>query len=247
MRSLAVSALVVILAACSPQATPPADEAAPPAAGPGWTYADQTAWGDACASGQAQSPIDLADLKDATDLADLASAYPAGAGTLIDTGRTLELKPAGGALTIGDEALSLLQFHFHAPSEHTLAGQSFPAELHFVHRDAAGGLAVLGVFIEEGAENPALASLLANLPGGEGEAAGAAVTIDPAPLLPEERAYYAYSGSLTTPPCSEGVRWHVLKQPIAAAPEQINALRAALGESNRAIQPLNAREVAFGE
>ena len=143
----------------------------------------------------------------------------------LDNGHTLQFTPdAAGRTTIGSDAYDLVQFHFHSPSEHTLNGKAYPLEIHFVNRNADGGLAVVAVFVAEGAANPALAA-----------------------LLPEDRHYFAYSGSLTTPPCTEGVRWNVLATPIEASSDQIATLSAALGTSNRAVQPLHERAAAFGD
>ena len=115
-----------------------------------------------------------------------------------------------------------------------------------MHRISAGQLAVLRVFIEEGSENEALAALLAATPTGEGDELATHVTADLLALLPSDRTYFAYAGSLTTPPCSEGVRWNVLRTPIQASAAQIAALRELLGSSSRHVQPLNERNVAFG-
>jgi carbonic anhydrase len=170
------------------------------------------------------------------------------AGGFVNNGHTLQFTPAanGSVLTIGQDAFNLAQFHFHSPAEHTLDRRAFPVELHFVHRNGAGQLAVVGVFIEEGAENPAVTTLLAALPHGQGDENATHAEFDPASLLPADRAYFAYAGSLTTPPCSEGVRWNVLRTPIQASPEQINALREALGASSRHVQPINQRTVLLG-
>lgn len=180
---------------------------------------------------------------------DLTPRYLPLSGGFQNNGHTLQFGPghdASALLTIGQDAYAFLQFHFHAPAEHTLDRRAYPAELHFVHRNSAGQLAVVGVFLEEGAENPALAHLLAAQPHGHGEAHASQLEIDMNALLPDDRAYYAYAGSLTTPPCSEGVRWNVLRTPIQASPAQIAALRETLGASSRHIQPLNQRTVLLG-
>ena len=129
-------------------------------------------------------------------------------------------------MTLDGDEYELLQFHFHTPSEHAVEGELLGAELHFVHRKVGteGDLAVVGVFIEEGAENEALASVLANAPEEEGEVE-TGETVDANALLPESSTTYRYPGSLTTPPCSQGVKWNVLAQPIEMSAEQIeNAL-----------------------
>jgi carbonic anhydrase len=166
----------------------------------------------------------------------------------VNNGHTLQvtLGHANSLVTIGPDAYNLVQFHFHAPAEHTVDGRAYPVELHFVHRNSAGQLAVVGVFIEEGAENHALATLLAHRPQAQGEANATQVSLDPTALLPQDRAYYAYAGSLTTPPCTQGVRWNVLRTPIQAPPAQVAALREALGASSRHVQALNQRTVLLG-
>jgi carbonic anhydrase len=216
-------------------------------AGAHWTYDDQEHWGETCPTGKTQSPVALTLANTFTDLPDLAISYPAGDGAFLDNGHTLQFTPNGaGELKIGDDSYKLAQFHFHAPSEHTLDGESFPVELHFVNKNAAGELAVVGVFIKEGAVNSALAALLAALPTGEGDEHITHLSVDPQQLLPKSRFYLTYGGSLTTPPCSEGVRWNVLAAPVGASAEQIKALSAALGHSNRLVQALNDRAIRFG-
>ncbi|WP_339930188.1 carbonic anhydrase family protein [uncultured Brevundimonas sp.] len=246
MRLLLATAAVLVLAACKP-ASETAPVEAPAEAAAHWTYADQAHWGGECPIGTAQSPVALT-AADVVDLPDLVTHYAAGAGTLLNNGHTLQFTPdtAGGTM-IGTDAYDLVQFHFHAPSEHTLNGKSYPLEIHFVNRNANGALAVVGVFVKDGAANPALESLLAVVPTQEGEAGVTRPGVYPVLLLPEDRHYFAYAGSLTTPPCTEGVRWNVLATPIAASADQIAALSAALGPSNRAVQPLGDRSAAFGD
>jgi carbonic anhydrase len=138
----------------------------------------------------------------------------------------------------------VVQFHFHAHGEHTVEGVAAPLELHIVHRDENGGLAVLGVLIEEGAENEALAPVFDHLPGGEGEPQEIeGVEIDLGDALPESLAAWRYDGSLTTPPCSEGVRWHVLSNPIEASAAQIGAFETRFDHNYRPTQPLNGRTI----
>ena len=246
MRLVLATAAVLALAACNP-ASETAPVKAPAEAAAHWTYADQANWGGECPVGAAQSPVALT-AADAVDLPDLTTAYPAGAGTFINNGHTLQFTPdVAGRATIGTDGYDLVQFHFHAPSEHTLNGKAYPLEIHFVNRNAAGALAVVGVFVTEGQANPALAALLTALPATTGDSGMTRPGVYPVLLLPEDRHYFAYSGSLTTPPCTEGVRWNVLSTPIEASADQIAALSAALGTSNRAVQPLHERAAAFGD
>jgi carbonic anhydrase len=216
-----------------------------------WSYGDQTAWANnsgVCGAGVEQSPINLSSAAPVAEVPDLTARYVPLTGAFLNNGHTLQFTPSASnsMLTIGPDAFTLLQFHFHAAAEHTLDRRAFPVELHFVHRNGAGQLAVVGVFIEEGAENPALTALLAAKPSAPGEANATQLTLTPNALLPTDRTYFAYAGSLTTPPCSEGVRWNVLRAPIQASPTQIAALREALGASSRHVQPLNQRTVLLG-
>jgi carbonic anhydrase len=241
---LAAAASFFALNACSPAADEPGHAEAE---GAHWSYAEQSSWEGECPTGHQQSPVALPTATPSADLPDLAPAYAAGGGDLINNGHTLQFTPsAPGTTLIGADSYNLLQFHFHGASEHTLDNASFPLELHFVNRNAAGQLAVVGVFIKEGAFNPALASLIAAIPAEAGEAAATHPNVDPAALLPATRLYFAYPGSLTTPPCSEGVRWNVLAMPVEASAEQIDAIRTAIGPSNRATQPLYDRTLSFG-
>ena len=220
---------------------------------PHWSYSGEAGpenWGELdeafqlCALGTEQSPIDLTEA-DVTqeDLQDIAFNYQPTALTLLNNGHTVQVPyDAGSTITLNGEEYELLQFHFHTPSEHAVEGELLGAELHFVHRriGTEGDLAVVGVLIEEGAENEALAGVLANAPEEEGEAE-TEETVDANALLPEGRATYRYPGSLTTPPCSQGVLWNVLAQPIEMSAEQIETLFSLIGESNRPLQPLGDR------
>ncbi|MBL8536938.1 MAG: carbonic anhydrase family protein [Hyphomonadaceae bacterium] len=216
-----------------------------------WDYADQAGWthvAGLCATGHEQSPINLSSAAPMAETPDLAPRYLTAAGTFVNNGHTLQFTPenANAMLTIGQDAYAFAQFHFHSPAEHTLDRRAYPLELHFVHRNSAGQLAVVGVFIEEGAENPALAALLTALPVASGDQSATHVEIDMNTLLPTDRAYYSYAGSLTTPPCAEGVRWNVLRTPLQASAAQVAALREALGASSRHVQPLGQRTVLLG-
>ncbi len=216
-----------------------------------WAYNDQAAWASvagACASGHEQSPINLSSAAPMAETPDLTPRYLPMDGNFVNNGHTLQFNPmqANAFLTIGSDAFTFAQFHFHAPAEHTLDRRAYPAELHFVHRNGAGQLAVVGVFLEEGAENPALTALLAAKPVGEGETHATHLQANLNALLPADRTYFSYAGSLTTPPCTEGVRWNVLRTPVQASAAQIAALREALGASSRHVQPLGERTVILG-
>lgn len=208
-----------------------------------------------CASGREQSPVDLDPAvlqtpeSEAEGSARLTLAEEAPAGEILSNGHTVQVNfPGGSELSVGDASFELLQFHFHAPSENTVAGEHFPLEAHLVHASAEGALAVVGVLFEEGAASPALAGLRAHLPAEAGPPAplGDGV-VDLAQLLPESQTHYRFTGSLTTPPCSEGVRWFVMSQPLTASSEQIARFTAILGGNNRPVQPLNDRRLEGGD
>ncbi|MSP02792.1 MAG: carbonic anhydrase [Acetobacteraceae bacterium] len=210
-------------------------------------------WGEmsaefkSCSIGTEQTPIDLrGSIKAQTG--PVAIAYQKMPLTILNNGHTIQVNtPAGSKLDIGGTSYDLLQFHFHHPSEHLLAGKAFDLEAHFVHKSANGGLAVVGVFIQPGAANPGLTPIWAAMPAKAAppsEVAG--VTIEPGKLLPKERGYFRYMGSLTTPPCSEGLTWTVFRSPIQASPEQIRAFAALFPMNARPLQPLNRRFLLEG-
>lgn len=261
--------LVAVLAACSPQEgameEAPAEEAATateettaadykPAPGPAeWSYSGETgpeSWADlsadyAACDGQRQSPVDLTAME-SVDLPDLSPDYGTGDLRWYNNGHALQAEvPEGSSLTVGDKTWNLLQFHLHTPSEHTVDGQSYPMTIHLVHSRGEGltDLAVLGLLFEEAeADNPALAPLLAEVPQAKGDEVQVS-GFDLASLLPENLNDYRYAGSLTTPPCSEVVSWHVVAEPVPASAAQIAALEAVMGDNARPVQPLNDRVI----
>jgi carbonic anhydrase len=140
--------------------------------------------------------------------------------------------------------MELVQFHFHTPSEHLVDDAAFDLELHLVHRDSSGRLAVVGVLITSGAANPAYDAIVANLPTIDDPDKVIPGSFDVTALLPADRQVYRYEGSLTTPPGSEGVVWSVFTTPVELAPAQITAIAGAIGSSNaRPVQPVNDRPV----
>ena len=257
----AVAALLAGFATASEKKTEPAPAATGHAAHEKhWAYetTDETAgpeaWGAVpgaatCAAGKSQSPVAL-ESKSATarDLPNLAFAYGAVPLRATNNGHTVQFEAAGaGTVTADGVAYTLAQYHFHAPSEHTLDGRRTPMEMHLVHLDAAGKAAlVVGVFLAEGAENAALAAAFRALPRAAGESlAPSGERIDPSLLLPKDRTYFAYSGSLTTPPCTEGLKWYVLRTPATLSAAQVAAYLSLphLAHSNRPVQPLGGRKV----
>ena len=207
-------------------------------------------WGDlsadwaACKDGRMQSPIDIVGAFGAQTIGN-TMAYEPTPLNIVHNGHTVQVNyQAGSSMTVGGEAYALLQLHFHAPSEHTVGGKAYAMEIHLVHQSASGQLAVVGVMIEEGAESAALADIWANMPmTATPEASHAGTAVDAAAILPDAARYYHYKGSLTTPPCSEGVRWFVLEAPITASAAQIAQFEEAAGPNARPVQPLNERLV----
>jgi len=197
-----------------------------------------------CALGRNQSPIDLSDLTDAV-LKPFQLAYEAGASEVVNNGHTIQVNYASGSrLTVAGRTFELKQFHFHAPSENRIAGKAFPMEGHLVHADQDGNLAVLAVMFIEGAANPVLEKVWAAMPPKAGDKNPLAAGTNAAGLLPRNRDYYRFNGSLTTPPCSEGVLWMVVKTPTTVSRAQIEQFRKTVGfANNRPVQPLNARPV----
>jgi len=236
--------------------------AAHPAHDPHWSYEgaeDPAHWAAlspefaVCGAGHKQSPIDIvtasAAAADSTAARGAAHFDHTDAGSvpvdIVNNGHTIQIDTVGsGVLVIGKERYVLQQFHFHTPSEHTVDGRSYPLEAHFVHKTANGKLAVVGLLFEEGAENPALTPYWSRLP----KSAGPAVDlgkggVDIGKVLPASQDVYRYAGSLTTPPCSEGVEWFVLKAHATASPAQIEAFRSIMHHDNRPVQPLADRSV----
>lgn len=245
MRAAAALTLVaVLLTACSDR-----DEAHDHAhldddhAAHDWTYDDTGAWGDDCASGEEQSPVDLAQTT-REDLGDLELAYTTSEATVTDTGHSVQTTFAdAGTMTLDGETYALRQFHFHTPSEHHLYGVPYAAEVHLVHEGEDGALAVLGVLVEEGAAHPVVEDVLAHVPEEGEEPVPTTEPVDPMSLLPAGRDRFRYPGSLTTPPCSEDVAWTVLRDPVTWSPEQVEHFAERHPDSHRPPQPLNGRVV----
>ena len=197
-----------------------------------------------CSEGACQSPIDIANPTRA-NLPDITIDYQPTTLTICNNGHTIEAAyPEGSWIEVDDARFQLLQFHFHAPSEHTVASKSFDMEMHLVHASDDGELAVIGALIARGKENAAFNPIWAHLPTTPAPAKTIeSVEFNADELLPSARHTYRYEGSLTTPPCSEGVKWFVLKSPIEMSEAQIAAFRAIIDNNNRPVQPLNGREL----
>jgi carbonic anhydrase len=200
----------------------------------------------ACAAGHEQSPIDIPqEAVQQADLPAIAFDYHPVPLKIVDNGHTIQVNYApGSAISVGGHRYELLQFHFHKPSEESIAGRRQDMVAHLVHKDAEGRLAVVAVLFAPGTINPTVALLWNNLPSHkESEAQVEGVQIDAAGLLPADHGYFTFAGSLTTPPCSEGVTWFVLKHPATLSPEEIARFARAYPMNARPLQPLNGRLV----
>jgi len=197
-----------------------------------------------CKDGSSQSPVDIVNTVDGK-LPKLKFDYEPTPLDILNNGHTLEVEyEAGSSIDIAGTNYRLLQFHFHTPSEHNRKSNSFPMEAHFVHVSTSGELAVIGVFIKEGDYNKELASILDNASASKGTVAVEGEEINAADLLPKKtREYYHYSGSLTTPPCSEGVKWYVMDKRIEASSDQIIQFQGFFNMNARPLQAVNGRVI----
>lgn len=222
---------------------------------PHWTYEGAEGprvWGrldpawTVCSTGHEQSPIDLGGAV-AAHKARIDERFSASPFVLFHNGHTVQAaleRPS--ELNVEGGRFAAVQFHFHHPSEHTVNGKAYPAELHLVHKNARGELAVLGIFIAIAPEdNPAFEALVARLPHAAGDSVRFSAPVDLAGLLEdhagEQENVFSYHGSLTTPPCSEGVKWTVRARPMHASFRQMQRLVEVLGESARPVQPVHDR------
>jgi carbonic anhydrase len=255
MKKLTLSAVLLVaplLASCA--AGPPAGTAstASPPAAPGeahWSYHGEEGpdeWGDlsadfaACEAGDAQSPIDLPDHAGRKSTGHPRITSSPTVGESVDTGHTIQLVPDGDASEVewrGDE-FALAQVHYHLPSEHTVEGRPMDAEFHFVHTTEDGRALVVAVLAEEG---DVADEGWQPFVDGAAEPGTDDLPIDVAAMLPKDPTFEEYAGSLTTPPCSEGVQWVVYHEPVELSAEQIAVLKKAYDDNARPIQPQGDR------
>ena len=199
-----------------------------------------------CAIGERQSPIDIKDgIK--VDLEPIKFRYQPSTFRIVDNGHTVQVQVGEGAITLTGKTYELVQFHFHRPSEEKVNGQRFDMVVHLVHKADDGQLAVVAVLLERGNENPFIQTLWNYMPLEKNAPVSPPnATVDLNALLPTSRSYYTYMGSLTTPPCSEGVLWLVMKQPVQVSPEQINIFSRLYRNNARPIQPSGGRLIKEG-
>ena len=251
-----MAAVAVTIASVSALALPlSADKGA---SSPHWTYSGEAGpshWASldpsfsACGVGLAQSPIDL-ESRDAKPgkAGEFHIDYEKGDVALVNNGHTVQanVTDAKDTVVFDGDTYHLAQFHFHSPSEHTTDQKRFPLEIHFVNQDGAKHILVVGVMVKLGDENPSLAPVFHSLPPAASHAsasAGAPIPVDLASVLPKNREAYVYNGSLTTPPCTEGVRWVVLAHPIEMSKGQVASFSKMFPDNHRPLQKINGREV----
>ncbi|MBF0156151.1 MAG: carbonic anhydrase family protein [Magnetococcales bacterium] len=229
-----------------------------------WGYEGETGpanWGKmgfpACAEGKNQSPIDINAAAEVT-LDPIRFDYKPAPLQVVNNGHTIQFNlPPGSTITIGGKSFTLAQFHFHGGSEHTVKGKGFPMELHLVHKAEDGELAVVGILLAAAesesapvghgaAANPTLERVFGALPAMAGLTLTSDQQIDPAALLPHDRAYFHYKGSLTTPPCSEGVNWFVMGEPVTITRKQLLHYTSVFDNNARPPQPLHSRNLYHG-
>lgn len=201
-----------------------------------------------CANGTEQSPIDieLSKVKLDKTLEDIKINYKPTPLTIANNGHTIQANDPSGSnfVVVEGKEYRLVQMHFHRPSENQINGQSFDMEGHLVHKNSEGNLMVLGFLIKAGGENKELAEIWSKLPKEEtSEDVKLEKPVDLVNLLPKEKKSFRYNGSLTTPSCSEGVKWVVLEKNIEMSEKQIQAFGAIFPNNHRPIQPLNNRQV----
>ena len=215
-----------------------------------WGYVDEAGpehWADlsedyvTCKTGTKQSPIDLRESVKAR-LSPLEFDYRAVPLKVLNNGHTIQVDQKGaGSLKFQGQEYQLLQFHFHTPSEHHVAGQPREMEAHFVHKNAQGQLAVVGVLIKSGKENGVLKAVWEGMPKEVKETMVKGAVINAGDVLPQGKHYQHYIGSLTTPPCSEGVRWIVMNEPIEMSQAQVEAFKSLFPHNARPVQSMEDR------
>lgn len=215
-----------------------------------WSYEGETGpanWGKInpawakCGSGNRQSPIDIRDgMK--VELEQISFDYHPSTFNVTDNGHTVQVMVGGGNfLTVQNRMYELIQFHFHRPSEERINGKGYEMVVHLVHKDAEGRIAMLALLIERGKSQPVIQTVWNNLPLEKLETLAPAVVLDPMELLPARRDYFTFMGSMTTPPCQEGVLWLVMKEPVQASPAQMALFSRLYPLNSRPIQPSSGR------
>jgi carbonic anhydrase len=196
-----------------------------------------------CEAGSHQSPINISMPSHAQQQERLVFHYQSSLVRALDNGHTIQVNvPSGNELQLNGRTYSLSQFHFHDPSEHHVDGRTYPMEIHMVHQDRKGHVVVIGLLVETGSPNQSLEDLWAMLPMKAGELRSEH-PFNPQDLIPHNSHHFSYHGSLTTPPCTEGVHWIVLRDPITISTQQIAQFVSIIGQNARPVQLLHGRGV----
>ncbi|GJL52805.1 carbonic anhydrase [Candidatus Nitrospira salsa] len=197
-----------------------------------------------CETGNRQSPINISMAKHGQQHNSLVIRYHPSQVYELNNGHTIQVSHASGCeADLNNRTYKLRQFHFHAPSEHHIEGQAFPMEMHFVHQDKKGHILVIAVMMKTDSSMPVLEKLWRWLPKQQGREVSLPLEFSIADILPTATHHYSYSGSLTTPPCSEGVQWILLKEPIHITKEDVEGFRQIIGHNARPIQPRRNRNI----
>ncbi|GJI96229.1 hypothetical protein RugamoR57_29470 [Duganella caerulea] len=196
-----------------------------------------------CSTGNRQSPIDIRDgMK--VELEQITFDYHPSSFNVTDNGHTVQVMVgSGNFITVNNRMYELIQFHFHRPSEERINGKGYEMVVHLVHKDGEGKLAVLALLLERGKPQPVIQTVWNNLPLEKLETMAPSTVLDPLDLIPARRDYFTFMGSLTTPPCSEGVLWLVMKEPVQASPAQMALFSRLYPLNARPIQPGSGRIV----
>ncbi len=203
-----------------------------------------SAWAGLCENGRRQSPIDIRQASSQA-LPPLETSYQTAPLILSNDGHTVRVRfDKGSSLRIGKERYKLQQFHFHTPGGDKIAGEEFPMAAHLLHKSQSGQLLAMVVLFRTGHENALLNTLMPLIPPkNDGDHAQHGVSVNASQLLPVNRGYFRYSGSVTAPPCTEGVDWVVLKQPMELSIAQLAQYRLHFADNARPVQPMNQRTV----
>ena len=197
-----------------------------------------------CETGDRQSPINITMTHHGDHQQELVFHYPTSQLHEMNNGHTIQVSHVSGCrVNLNDRTYKLRQFHFHAPSEHHIEGKAFPMEMHLVHQDDTGHVLVIAAMMETDAPHPVLSKLWSWLPEQLGQEVSIPLEVKLTDILPRSTSHYSYSGSLTTPPCTEGVQWIVLKEPMHVAQEDVEQFVHIVGQNARPIQPLRNRHV----
>ncbi|NRR31279.1 carbonic anhydrase family protein [Oxalobacteraceae bacterium] len=217
-----------------------------------WSYEGETGpanWGRInpdwakCSMGNRQSPIDIRDgMK--VELEQITFDYKPSSFNVTDNGHTVQVQLSGGNfITVQNRMYELIQFHFHRPSEERINGKGYEMVVHLVHKDGQGNLAVVALMLERGKPQNTIQTVWNNLPLEKLETMAPSIVLDPMEMIPQRRDYFTYMGSLTTPPCSEGVLWLVMKEPVQASPAQMALFSRLYPMNSRPIQPGSGRMI----